>query len=158
MAFEKSAKRNVNVNYGPRSVSEQYGARGVQDLVKRAVWKFTYNTLPAAGTTNQEQVIPANSVIVGARLIPTVTWAGGTSLTVGLAQKDGTTIAATGIYAATNLTVANNKLDKGTIQAADGTLINKLSSATYDGEVVVAATGTMSAGAAILIVDYITLA
>ena len=157
MSFEKDSIRNVNVHYGPRPVNESYGARSVQDSIKRAVWKFDYKTLPATGTTNQEQVIPANSVIVGARLIPTVTWAGGTSLTVGLAQKDGTPISATAIYTATNLTVAGNKLDKGTIQAADGTLINKLSSATYNGEVVVAATGTMTAGAAILIVDYITL-
>jgi len=155
MSFEKDSIRNVNVHYGPRPVNESYGARSVQDLVKRAVWKFDFKNLPAAGTTNQEQVIPANSTIIAVRLIPTVNWATLTSLDVGVSKSsDGSVIDADGLVAAA--TTAN--LIKGKVTTGAGAYVGVTIGADA-AEVTVGVNGTApTAGAAILIVDYITLA
>lgn len=164
MSFEKDNKRGVLNHYGPRSVGGKYGAGiGTAGIIQKAVWDFTYNDLPDGSSTDSlgiSYVIPANSTIISARLIVDTAFtstSGLTDLTVGLNRAtDGTTaIDAAGLITAVNADQTAIGV-VGAVITGTGVLVGKLSSATYDGVLVVAAsTADLTAGAGRIIVEYV---
>jgi len=95
---------------------------GVSTLgaVKNIVLDFDFATAITAAADGHEAFVPAGSYIVGAYLIVTTaaTSAGTATLTIGLAQKDGTVIDADGIDA----TIALAALAATKVVRCDGAL------------------------------------
>lgn len=161
MALETQLIRGVTKNYGSRETQGKYGSRVNGDsLIKTAIWTFDYDDLPDASTSNQEQVIPANSTIVNAymRIVTAFTSTSGTTdITVGLQESDGTEIDNDGLITAaqatqTTIGTAGNLIDgsSGTAAALIGTTIG-----TEDGELSVAPNvSDLTAGRAEVIVEY----
>lgn len=110
MGYEADAVRDVNAHYGPRSTERKYGGvMTTKDDVKKATWEFDATDLPAGGSSNFEQVIPAGATIVAAYLEVITAFTSTsttTDLDVGLEQSDGTDIDLNGLLTATELTQA----------------------------------------------------
>lgn len=158
MGIELDPKRGVANHYGVRTTDGRYGAQQNSDgVIKSAIWDFTYNTLPAAGTNNLQFVIPANATIVSARLIvdtPFTSTSTTTDLTVGLQTSAGAEIDNDGLITAANATQTTIAVDGGVITGS-GALVGKSIGAAA-GELVVAGTDTdLTAGAGRVIVEYI---
>jgi hypothetical protein len=155
MGFELDAKRGVLNHYGTRETNERFGGQTTnqQGTVKEAVWEVAYDKLPVAGADNLALSLPANSTIVGARFVTDVAFVGGTSYTVGLATSAGVAIDDDGLLTAANLPLANINA-KGKTVVGTGALVNAPIGAAA-GELVVAATGTFTAGRGRVIVQYI---
>lgn len=159
MAFEADGN-GLNVWYGPRKVGSQIGLPGEvknTGMVKTVVIDFTYDSLPTYSLTNAaDLVIPVNSLILSARLEVLTVFAGGTSLAVGL-NRNGlvTAIDADGLITDANcgLTAIDDSVGERVI--GTGALVGAVSDATYDAQVVVAATGTFTAGKARLVIEFI---
>lgn len=158
MGIEIDAKRGVANHYGPRSTTGQYGsAQNSSDVVKKAVWDFTYNTLPAAGTNNLQFVIPANATIVSAKLVIDTAFTSTsttTDLTVGLQTSAGTEIDNDGLITAANadqtaIAVANS------VVTGSGALVGKGIGATAGEVVVTPSVNDLLSGSGRLIVEYI---
>lgn len=122
--------------------------------VRELVFHFDYANLPTNNNNGDAlvQVIPANSLILNARLGVLTAAAGGTSYDIGLVQKDGTAVDADGLVAA----AATASLGAGKWVVGAGALIGA-PSATVDTQVKVTATGTFTAGKYKLVVTYIPL-
>jgi hypothetical protein len=107
------------------------------------------------GWSDEHASIPANAAIIQVRMIFTVAAAGGTSWTVGTYRQTGAAVSATGLMTATEGVTANGVLG-GRINGAGA-----LTTATAAGVGVnnvwvgIATTGTFTAGAGRLIIDYI---
>lgn len=150
MGYEKQAIRGVVNYYGPRlNKGQAFGAEGTtKGDTKEAFWTFDVENFPAAGTNGIQFEIPKGALLKNARLEVLDTFVGGTSLVVGFAEGDGTAIDADGVLE-TTLTAA---LVAGADLAGDGALIGaRLPEA---GELVVAPTGTFTAGKARLVLEY----
>lgn len=148
MAYENTAGINVLNHYGPRDKDAKWGGQAKSTgQIKRAEWQFSYDDLPTAGTTNLQFAIPASATIVSSKWITGTAWAGGTSLDVGLQTSAGVEIDNNGLDAAITPTTA------GAVINGDGLLVGKTIGANA-GELVVAATGTYTAGTATVIVEY----
>jgi hypothetical protein len=104
-------------------------------------YTFSYDDLPVNGLDELILRVPANAVIKSAHIRVLTAAAGGTSYDFGLYQPDGTVIDADGIDAA----VATAALTAGAHIACDGALIGASIGADA-GQLVVAATGTFTAG------------
>lgn len=116
-------------------------------------YTVNFDDFPGVTFTDADSYIPKNSIILSCLLLTDVAWVGGTSLTVGTYQKDGTAIDADGIDAA----IATAALTIGSVIVCDGALAaNKLSSATLDSYVGASTSGTFSAGKSRLIIEYYT--
>lgn len=150
MAFENVGGRETH--FGPDGITDKkFGALAAGGgKEKEVVYEFSYDDLPAADDGNEMLIrIPALSQVVSATLFVGTAWAGGTSINLGLAQTDGTAIDADGLDAA----VATAALTAGAIIEGDGALIGA-SVGSADGVLVVAATGTYTAGTAKLVLKY----
>ena len=150
MGYEKQAIRGVVNYYGPRlNKGQHFGAEGTtKGNTKEAFWLFDVENFPAVGTNGIQFEIPQGALIKSARLEVLENFAGGTSLVVGFAEADGTAIDADGVLE-TTLTAA---LVAGADLAGNGALIGKRLAET--GELVVAPTGTFTAGKARLVLEY----
>jgi hypothetical protein len=158
MGIEIDAKRGVAQSYGPRPTTGQYGAaQNSSDVIRKAIWDFTYNTLPTAGANNLQFVIPANATIVSARLVIDTAFTSTsttTDLTVGLQTSAGVEIDNDGLVTAANadqtaIAVANS------VVTGSGALVGKGIGAAA-GELVVAASSTdLLTGSGRVIVEYI---
>lgn len=106
------------------------------------------------GFSDQDAYIPSGSYITRAWIIVETAFADGTSYNLGLYQQDGTVIDADGIDAA--VAVA----DMGANEAVDcdGQLVGTQDLLTADAYLVVAATGTYTAGKAKVVIEYIQVA
>lgn len=150
---------------GQPGVVKTYGSE------RQLVLDFTYDKLPAFNAdldndgTNDgfiEQLtpaIPANSHIISAKFQTTVafTSAGATTLSIGLAEADGSVIDADGIDA----TIAKTAIDAiGETVLCDGALVGGLAGiGTADGYVyTTVATGPYTAGAGKLTIVYSPIA
>lgn len=147
------SKRRAATHYGPRNIedklaSKYVGERG-EEILEVA---FSYDDLPTYGADEANLRIPANARIKEATLRVITAFAGGTSYNIGLYQSDGTVIDADGIDAA----VATAAIDAvGETVACDGALVaNTAGIGSADGQIVLAATGTYTAGKAVLRVVY----
>ena len=102
--------------------------------------------------------LPANSSVLRTTVYVTEAAAGGTSITVGTYQRNGTAIAATGLVTATEGVLANlNAAGKrtygaGTLNAATA---GTAGVGTADAFLAISATGTFTAGKGYILIEYI---
>jgi len=138
--------------YGPRSVEDVFPAEiKTEGYTKEMVVDFAYDDLPAASEDGAMVLtIPGDSLILSSRLHVKSAAVGGTSYIIGLQQADGTEIDNNGLHD-TMLTAALTE-DAWLIGA--GALIGAATGAAA-GQIVVAATGTFTAGEYRLIVEYV---
>lgn len=124
-----------------------------EGILKTLIVPFFYDDLPVVSANDAGvQLIPANSFIHSAYInVSGTAFAGGTSYNFGLYESDGTVIDADGIDAA----VATATLAANAWVACDGALIGA-SIGTAAGQVVIAATGTFTAGYGKLAINYIS--
>jgi hypothetical protein len=151
MGYENSAGLAVRNFYGPRTIVEKFGGEvSTSGLTKEAEWVFSYNDLPVVNATGEMELsIPAGAFISSAKLEVLDAFVGGTSYNIGLYESDGTEIDADGIDAGV-LTAA---LIAGAWIDCNGALVGA-SIGSAAGQLVVAATGTFTAGKARLLVEY----
>lgn len=164
MTFETGLIRGVVKNYGTRETNGKYGSRTTtKDLIKRAVWTFDYDDLPAGAANNIGLSIPANSTIVSAKLRIVTAFASTsttTDLTIGLEESDGTDIDLDGLITAAQATQTAIAVAGAIIDGASGTagaLIGK-TIGTAAGELVVTPNvDDLTAGRGEMIVEYMTV-
>ena len=136
---------------GPKA--EQSGA-GTQGSVKELVVDISdMATDITAAAFSHEASIPAGSYIIGAylRVTSAMTGTSGT-LTIGLAQKDGTAIDADGI----DVAIAQADLAAGKAVLCNGALVGGVvTTGSTPGYVYTTKGGTVTAGAARLVIEYI---
>jgi len=153
MGYESSwanSSDTVRNHYGARTVEERFGGQvTTSGKDKQMSWTFSYDDLPATSTGALDALIPADAFIKSAHLHVITAFAGGTSYNIGLYQADGTVIDADGIDAA----VATAALTEDAWIVNDGALVGASIGAAA-GKLVVAATGTFTAGKAELVVEY----
>ena len=144
MAREQSSI-DSSIYYGPRTTdavpSTIGGTRGVEYLEL----EFTFDDLPTSDANDAVIAeIPAGAYITGGYVDVTTAITGATAFAIGLEESDGTTIDADGLEASSTLTAG--------LQALGGALVGtKLANA---GQVVASFTGTATAGAFKLRVEY----
>ena len=151
MTIELAPIRGVANHYGVRTTDNKYGGQEStkEGIVKSAEWSFSYDNLSTTLNSNLAQTIPANASIVEATLYVDDAWVGGTNLTIGLYQADGTVIDADGLVAATiTATLTANKVVTGA-----GALVGTTIGANA-GQLVAATTGTYTAGTARVVVKF----
>lgn len=133
--------------------------------LKYMVVDINYNDLPTFtadlnndGTNeafdDNDGYIPAGSFITDAYLIVETAFAGGTSYNIGTYNKAGSAIDADGIDAA----VATAALAANLAVVCNGAQVRTTTLITADAYLVVAATGTFTAGKAKLIIEYAQVA
>ena len=151
MTIELAPIRGVASHYGVRTSNNSLGGQEStkEGIVKSAEWSFSYDNLSTTLNSNLAQTIPANASIVEATLYVDNAWVGGTNLTIGLYQADGTVIDADGLVAATiTATLTANKVVTGA-----GALVGTTIGANA-GQLVAATTGTYTAGTARVVVKF----
>jgi len=161
MGLETSAGRGgVQTHYETRSTNETNGGQvHTHGKVKQITYKFSYDDLPGGGTDALRAFVPAGAMVVDAYFNTTTAFASGTSYDIGLEQNDGSTaIDADGLFDA--LVLADIDASVGTALTASlhagtnsGVLCGQRLS--VDGYLVVAATGSFTAGEAELVLEYI---
>jgi hypothetical protein len=144
MAREQSSIGS-SIYYGPRSTdkvpSTIGGTRGVEYLEL----EYTYDDLPAADANDVViSEIPSGAVITGGYVVVEEAITGATAFAIGLTDSDGTPIDADGLIASSTLTAGAQKLD--------GALID--TRLAVPGQLVASFTGTATAGAFKLRVEY----
>ena len=141
------------VGFGVRDVEdERAGVTNTAGNVEEVVLDFAYDDLPTNGENDGRILsIPANSLILSSKLYVKTAAAGGTSYTIGLAQADGTAIDADGLHTAAQLVTAS--LTAGAWLVGAGALVGAEVGAA-DGQIVVADTGTYTAGEYRLVVEF----
>jgi hypothetical protein len=159
MGFETAGTRDVLNHYGARNTDESRGgALSTGTRSKQLVYKVSYDDLPGGTTDNIKLYIPAGSYITDVHLRATTNFAGGTSYDIGLEESDGSTaIDADGLFDA--LVLADIDATPGSsVSAAEhagtnsGVLIGQ--ELLVDGYLVMAATGTFTAGVMEIVVSY----
>ena len=145
--------RRAAQTYGVRTHEEQapavYQTSGATEVLE---YTFSYDSLPTYGGDQLIQRIPANARIISATPRVITAFAGGTSYDVGLYDEDGNAIDADGIDDDILLAAINAV---GETVVCDGALVgNTAGIGTTAGQVVVAATGTFTAGKATLVIEY----
>jgi hypothetical protein len=147
-----STKRAAT-HYGPRLHEDVAPGKHSVDQGKEVLeFVFAYDDLPTYSTDELVQKLPANSRVLSATLKVITPFAGGTSYDIGLYESDGTEIDADGIDAAVLLAAIDAV---GETVDCDGALVgNTAGIGTAAGQVVIAATGTFTAGKAMLYVEY----
>lgn len=108
------------------------------------------------GFGDNDAYIPANSAIVSAIFVSGEAAAGGTSVNIGLYQKDGTAIDADGLFAA----LLTAEMGLGEVSHGDGALVQEsgigaAGVGANDAYIAIANTGTFTAGKGRLIIEYI---
>lgn len=138
--------------YGPRDSEDKLPALiKTEGYTKQMVVDFNYDDLPTYSADGAMVLeIPADSLIVSSKLHVKTAAAGGTSYNIGLYESDSTVIDADGLDAA----VATAALTEDAWIVNDGALVGATIGAAA-GQVVVAATGTFTAGSYRLIIEYI---
>lgn len=134
------------------------------DLSKLAAGTISYTTdLDNDGVTDgfaeHDAHIPAYATIVSAKVIPTVTAVGGTSIVVGTFKRIGTTISANSIVTATegvtaNLVLGNKVIGAGALTTNSGAVAGVGASNAW---VAITTVGTFTAGAGFIVLDVMTL-
>lgn len=141
-------------HYGAREIearlpSKYAGANGKNVLAIT----FSFDDLPVASLDKANLALPANAYIESATLRIIDVFAGGTSYLIGLEEEDGTTIDADGISGAALILAEMDAI--GDSVALTGALVGLLVGiGSAAGQVVIAATGTYTAGKAVLEITY----
>ena len=147
----------------PGNAATYFGTREIEDQLPHAFagsqgnkvqrLDFNFDSLPTFGVDEAILEIPANAFIVKATLRVQEAFAGGTSYNIGLTSSAGSVIDADGIDAAIALTAIDTV---GETVLCNGALVAALAGiGAVAGQVVVAATGTFTAGRASLEIEYL---
>ena len=136
---------------GPEA--NQSGAEVVGGATKELVVDFDFATAITAAAWAHESYIPAGSYIKSAVLIVTSAMTGTSgTLTIGLAQKDGTAIDADGI----DVAIAQADLEASEVVICNGALAGgTLSIGANNGYVYTTLGGTVTGGRGRLVIEYI---
>lgn len=168
MSLETGLIRGVTKNFGIRKTDQKYGGRGDDDVIKTAIWTFSYDDLPVSGTNKLIYTIPASSVILQAYFLTQTAFAGGTSYDIDFVTSAGAAIGTgsdklwdalllaeidssavgTAILSSTHTGTNSGNVLAGFAAGAEATLASA-------GQLQVVATGTFTAGVAQIIVQYI---
>ena len=145
---------NAATHYGPRGIESQLPSEYVSSQGDKTLSiPFSFDTLPTISLEDDSVLaLPALSRVVSATLTIVDSFAGGTSLNVGLYTLEGPVIDADGLLTA----VSGGALGFGAINDGDGVLIGSAFGLPVAGQVVVEAVGTFTAGKAVLEVVYQT--
>ena len=129
------------------------GAQVVGGATKELIVDFDFATAITAAADGHEAFIPAGAYIKSATLIVTSAMTGTSgTLTIGLAQKDGTVIDADGIDAA----VAQATLISSAVVKCDGALAGGTAAiGANNGYVYTSLGGTVTGGRGRLVIEYI---
>jgi hypothetical protein len=147
-------KRRAATHYGTREVQDKIGSKYAGKHGEEVYEvTFNYDDLPAEGLDEAILRIPVGARVTAATLHVVTAFAGGTSLTVGLNQPDGTVIDADGLITAANAPLANIDADSDVIDGT-GVLVGAVTGLAAEGQVVVAASGTFTAGKATVRVTF----
>ncbi len=144
-------KRRPATHYGRRDIEDVVGSAYVPALgVSVLEYQFSFDDLPVSGVDSLIPRIPAGSVIRSSILtvVEPMTGTSGT-ITMGLAEPDGTAIDVDGLDAA----VAQAVLIAKASIVGDGALIG-VGIGVEEGQVVVTTGGTVTAGKFILRVEF----
>ncbi|CAB4144310.1 hypothetical protein UFOVP454_26 [uncultured Caudovirales phage] len=158
MTFEIDAKRGVASHYGVRTTNGKFGGQqNSSTILKSAIWDFSYDDLPAAGTNGLQFVIPANATIVSAVLYVDVAFTSTsttTDLAIGLATSAGAEIDLDGLLTAANSSQTTIAVENSTITGS-GALVGKGIGAAA-GELVVTPTANdLLTGKGRIVVQYV---
>jgi len=136
---------------GPEA--NQSGAEVIGGASKEVIVDFDFATAITAAAWAHESYIPAGSYIRAATLIVTSAMTGTSgTLTIGLAQKDGTVIDADGIDA----TIAQADLEANEVVLCNGALAGgTLSIGAANGYIYTTLGGTVTGGRGRLVIEYI---
>ena len=168
MTLEADGIRNVVKNFGTRITNQKYGARSDDEVIKTAIWTFSYDDLPTSGTNKLIYTVPANSVILQGYFLVQTAFAGGTSYDIDFVDSAGAAIGTgsdklwdglllaeidssavgTAILSSTHTGTNSGNVLAGYAAGAECILASA-------GQLKVAATGTFTAGVAQIIVQYI---
>ncbi len=149
-------------------LQNQYGPQDVSVVGTTAATKFSmvidwqFDNLPSFtadlnnnGTLNgfsgADAKIPAGAFITNAYIVVTTAFAGGTSYNIGTYNEAGSVLDADGIDAA----VATAALAANKAVVCNGDSVAGVDTEAVDSFVVIAATGTYTAGAAKLYIEYV---
>ena len=134
--------RRAATHYGPRGIEDRLPSRHAHGHgIDKLVYTFSFDDLPTFSLDAANLKVKANAVIKSAHIRVLTAAAGGTSYNFGLYQEDGTVIDLDGIDAA----IATATLVAGAHIVCDGALVGVEIGAAA-GQLVVAATGTFTAG------------
>ncbi len=148
--------RRAATHYGPRGIEDVIGSQhaDVNDL-STLTTTFSFDDLPVVGLDALIPRIPGNAKIVSATFRVLEAFVGGTSLTLGLNEPDGTVVDADGIDAAI-LTAVINVV--GETVLCDGDLVTTLDGiGTEDLQLIATTAGTYTAGKGVLEIVYTAL-
>jgi len=141
-------------HYGRREIEDVFGSKYAGENGKNIMsYTFSFDDLPTATLDEAAQTIPANSYIVSATLRVLEALAGSTpTLTIGLVEKDGTTIDADGI----DVAIAEADIDTvGETVLCDGALVAGLAGTGAErAQLLVTTGGTVTAGKFSLEIEY----
>lgn len=131
------------------------GAQAVGGATKELIVDFDFATAITAAADGHEAFIPAGAYIKSATLIVTAAMTGTSgTLTIGLAQKNGTVIDADGIDA----TVAQATLIASAVVKCDGALAGGTAAiGAADGYVYTSLGGTVTGGRGRLVIEYVEI-
>jgi hypothetical protein len=141
-------------HYGAREIESKLPSRYLGSNGKSVLAiTFSFDDLPVASLDKANLSIPANAYIESVTLRVIDVFAGGTSYLIGLEEEDGSTIDADGISGAALILAEMDGV--GDSVACTGALVGLLVGiGSAAGQVVVAATGTYTAGKAVLEITY----
>lgn len=150
----------VRASYNERPTDIKTGASPkTSGSTRELVVEFSYDDLPGTSATGgMEITIPANSIITDAYFDTLTAFAGGTSYDIGLNETDGSTaIDADGLWDLLPLAEINAANERSVSKTHAGTNSGALLDTTLSAEaqVVVAATGTFTAGKGRIVIEYI---
>ncbi len=145
--------------YGPVDTAKKFpSVEGAENEVRVMTFQFTYDDLPGTDADNNLVIaIPAYSKIHSVSVGAVVPFAGssGAGFSVGLSTSAGVEIDNDGLVTASDATVV--KLDtKGKWVEGTGALVGQ-GIGPDDGQVVVVPSGTLSAGEAKVVIEYVPL-
>ena len=137
------------------------------DLSKMAATTTSYTTDLAnggvtTGFTEHDPHMPAGSVVTAVRVVVTTAAAGGTSITIGGYEQNGTILSAnaymtTSVGTTANLAVGNLLTGDGTYNTVSSNVVQTLST-THNIWPAIVTAGTFTAGAGFIIIDYVDIA
>ena len=179
MAFESLTGTGSMAHYGVRDTNQKFGGM-VSDGgdSKKAIWTFDYDDLPVNGVNQMQAYIPAYATMTECRISVLTAFVGGTGYDIGLEEADGSVIDLDGLF--DNLVVADIDTRGQVINATNhagtnsGALLagaahafastvtmapsfvttSGLENLAVDGQLIVVANGTFTAGRAVLEIFY----
>ena len=157
MTFRNDAGLANRNHYGPREIDEIFGGeQTTSGGLHTLEWVFDWDDLPAvdAAGLDMEIFVPQGAVITFARFQTITGFVAGTSYDIGLEEKDGTDIDADGLFDALLQAAISAENEWADHSDYTGALIDATVGLAENGYLLIAETGTFTAGRGKVIVEY----